>query len=151
MSIGRIVRGSACLLAGLLLGGSMASAKGLSRKAKAPAALVEVEGKLLEYEEEHAWCTYKPGAVVHGVGESPWARFRVSGPTIQAGRSFGVLLKCGTRKDLLPALRSGLGRNFTLVVPQDFLEGKYSEIEDCSISPVAMRRWMLVEGDSKAR
>ena len=139
-----IVSGGACLLASFLLDGSMASevdAKGLARKAKAPAALVEVVGKLLEYEEEHAWCTYKPGAAVHGAGESPWIRFQVTGPGVRAGRSFGVLFKCGTGKDLLPALRSGVGRNFTLVVPQDFLEGKSSEIEDCSIDPIAMKQW----------
>ena len=151
MAIDRILRSSACLLAGLLLGGSMASAKGLARKAKAPAALVEVEGKLLEYEEEHAWCTYRSGAAMHGAGESPWIRFQVTGPTVKSGRSFGVLFKCGTRKDLLPELRSGVGRNFTIVVPQDFLEGKYSEIEDCSIDPTAMKRWRPLEGDSKAR
>ena len=80
MGIGRIVRGSAWLLAALLVGGSMASAKGQARNAKAPAALVEVEGKLLEYEEGHRWCTYERGAAVHGIGKSPWARFRETIP-----------------------------------------------------------------------
>ena len=113
--------------------------------------MVEIQGKLLESEEKHPWCTYKPGVAIHGMGESPWGRFKVTSPTVYAGRSFGVLLKCSNREDFLRAMRSGAGRLFVLVVPDDFLQGKYSEIEDCSIDSTAMKRWRLVEANSESR
>jgi hypothetical protein len=151
MGMPRSVCASAWVIAGLLFGGPHAHAKGLARKAKPSSALVEIEGQLLEYEESHPWCTYKPGVAIHGMGESPWGRFKVEVPTPYAGRSFGVLLKCNTRKELLQSLRLGAGHRFILVLPQDFLKGNYKEIEDCAIDSNAMKRWRLVETDSGAR
>lgn len=147
----RTVRASIWVIVGLLLGGSLASAKGRVRKGKPAAPLVEVEGKLLEYEEKHFWCTYSPGASIHGEGESPWGRFSLTGPANHAGRSFGVLLKCNGRPDLLQALQSGVGRVFVLVLPEDFLQGKYKEIEDCTIDSNAMKRWRAADAASEVR
>jgi hypothetical protein len=151
MDMPRTVFASTWVIAGLLLGGSLASATGTAGNAKTQASLVEVEAKLLEYEERHPWCTYPQGEAVHGMGESPWARFKVAKPAVHDGRAFGVLFKCGERKDLLRMLRSGTGRMFVLVLPADFLQGKYSEIEDCSIDSTAMNRWRSASVASEAR
>ena len=139
------------VIGGLLLGGALASAEGEARTSEPGAALVEVEAKLVKYAQRHPWCTYKPGAAIHGIGRSPWGRFKVTGPANHAGRSFGVLLKCTDRKDLLRKLRSGVGRQFVLVLPQDLLHGKYSEFEDCSIDSTALKRWKPVEAAPEAR
>ena len=151
MGTQRTVFSIALVIGGLLLGGSLTGAEGVARTSKPGAALVEVKAKLVKYEEKRPWCTYKPGAAIHGMGKSPWRRFKITSPANHAGRSFGVLLKCTDRKDLLRNLRSGVGRQFALVVPRDFLHGKYSEIEDCSIDSTAMKRWKPVEADSQAR
>lgn len=139
--IGNFLLVSVWVVGGLLLGGTLASAKGVTRKQGPGVAMVEVEGELLEYQEKHRWCTYRPGARIHGMGATPWGRFKVTSPPRHAGRSFGVLLKCSDREDLLRTLRSGTGRLFVLVLPRDFLQGKYAEIEDCSIDSTAMKRW----------
>jgi hypothetical protein len=147
----RTLLASAWVIAGLLVGGSLARATSTVGHAKTRAPVVEVEAKLLEYEERHPWCTYPLGEAVHGMGESPWARFKITKPTVLDGRAFGVLFKCGERKDLLRALRSGTGRVFVLVLPEDFLQGKYSEIEDCSIDSTALNRWRSASAASEAR
>jgi hypothetical protein len=146
----RSVRASVWVVVGVITSGSLARGNGAAGRARPEPAPVEVEGKLLEYQEKHAWCTYKPGAAAHSMGKSPWARFEVT-TSSHAGRSFGVLLKCGAREDLLRALRAGTGRRFVLVLPKDFLQGKYSEIEDCFIESAAMKRWRPVGVDSESR
>jgi hypothetical protein len=151
MDMPRIARTIAWVIAGGVLGCSLATAKGVAPKERPGAALVEVEGKLLEYQEKHPWCTYAPGAETHAMGESPWGRFEITSPALHAGRSFGVLFTCSGQEGLLRALRSGAGHLFVLVVPQDFLQGKYSELEDCSIDSTAMKRWKPAAADSKAR
>jgi hypothetical protein len=151
MDMPRIRVVGAWLIAGLLLGGPLAIAASSSGHAKTRVAAVEVEATLLEYEEKHPWCTYPQGEAVHGIGESPWARFKVTKPAVHVGRAFGVLFKCGERKDFLRALRSGTGRTFSLVLPEDFLQGKYSEIEDCSLDSTAMNRWKSASAASEAR
>jgi len=95
----------------------------------------------------HQKCAYKPGASVSGEGEAPWGRFEVASSTY-AGRSFGVLLKCNHREDLLRALRSGAETLFVLVLPQDFLQGKYREIEDCVVDSTAMKGWRPIQPDA---
>lgn len=150
MAVGRVARGSAFAIAGLLLGGSLASAKELVRKGKPVVASIEVSARLVEHEEHHFWCTYEPGATIHGQGTSPRARFEVTSPPRYAGRSFAVLFMCAERKDLLPALRSGTGSSFLLVLPQDFLDGKYTEIDDCSVASAAMKRWQPLRANPKA-
>jgi hypothetical protein len=57
------------MLFGLLLPISFASTKEAKIARKAPAVLVEVEGKLLTFQEEHTECTYEPGASIHGLFE----------------------------------------------------------------------------------
>lgn len=147
----RTARVRPLLILGLLLSGSWASAKGHARKGKPAVALVEVEAKLLEYEQAHFWCTYPKGASAHGLGESPWGRFRVTAPANHVGRAFGVLLKCSDRPELQRALRTGVGGVFVLFLPQDFLDGKFSEIEDCVIDSTAMKRWRAADAAPGAR
>jgi hypothetical protein len=152
MGMSRTVLTCTSVIVGVFWAGSLASAKSNAGKARTGAASVEVEGHLLEYEERHPWCTYKPGAAVHGMGESPWARFKVTKPAVHEGRAFGVLFKCGQREDLLRTMRTrGTGGRFVLVLPADFLQGKFSELEDCSIEASAMKRWRPAGAASEAR
>ena len=62
-------------------------------------------------------------------------------------------LRCAVQvhrsKGLLRTLRTGTGRQFILVLPQDFLKEKYSDIEDCSIDTAAMKRWRLAKPNSE--
>ena len=144
----RSIRASVCVLAGLISIGVLAKASGAAARKKPDSAPVEVEGDLLEYQEKRTWCTYKPGASVHAMGKSPWARFKITTPSY-AGRSFGVLFKCGVREDLLRALRGGTGHRFILALPKDFLQGKDSEIEVCFLD--SEEKWRLVGPDSDSR
>ena len=108
-----------------------------------PKALVEVNVRLLEYVERHFWCDYDPSHPTEpqGMGKAPWGRFEVTSPAAQAGRKFGVLFKCKLNKALIPSLRSGVGQSFVLVLPQDFLAGSYSKLEDCSLDSEVAKRW----------
>lgn len=111
---------------------------------KASAVLVEVEAKLLTFQEEHTECTYKPGASIHGLFESPpQARFVIVAPKIYDGRTFNVVFKCNLRKGMLGALESGRDHVFRLVLPRDFLKNADSRIEDCTIGKKGMARWQL--------
>jgi hypothetical protein len=134
----------AWLIAGLLFGAPV-SATDVEREQEPGEATVEVEARLLAYEAKRRWCTYRPGAAIHGMGWSPWGRFEVTGPSRHAGRSFGVLFKCSDREGLLRTLPSGTGRRFVLVLPRDFVERKYSQIEDCSLDPAVLERWRPAE------
>ena len=146
-----IIHTGVVLLLGFLVLDLPANAKGVAQETKALPVLVEVEGKLLEYEEKYIWCNYEDGASTHGLFESPWARFEITGPGLYAGRTFGVIFECNKPKDFLPTLQSGKGRLFVLVLPQDFLRGRYSRIEDCTIDAAAITRWRAVEGVGRAR
>jgi hypothetical protein len=146
----RTVLLSALVIASFILTGSLASAKGAARKARPGAALEEIEVRLLGYEDKHRWCTYHPRIRAYASGASPFGRFEATSPTYP-GRTFGVLLKCTDRMDLLRTLRTGAGRLFVLVLPQHFLRGKYSQIEDCSIDAAVMKRWRPAEADSDAQ
>ena len=130
----------------LMLGWRPAMAKDLPKAAPTPKSLVEVQGRLLDYEDNHPWCSYGQSAAMqaHGLGRSPWGRFELDSPSAYAGRTFEVLFKCGYGRSLGPALRSGVGRAFTLVLPEDFLLGTYSRIEDCDVGSAVAKRWRPV-------
>jgi hypothetical protein len=140
------------MLIGLLLPVSFASAKEAKMARKAPTVLVEVEGKLLTFQEEHTECTYQPGAEIHGMFESPpQARFVIISPKIYSGHAFDVVFKCDVRKGVLAAMESGRDRVFRLALPSDFLRNFDSRIEDCTIGKKGMARWRLQEQDERVK
>ena len=57
----------------LMLGWRIAMAKDQPKAAPAPKAPVEVHGILLDYEDNHPWCSYDETASMqtHGLGRSP--------------------------------------------------------------------------------
>ncbi len=118
----------------------------IAKDAAKPAkkTMVEVQGRLVEYDEHRFWCTYHEGAEIHGEGTSPWARFELTTPAWYAGRKIGVWFKCGYHPPMITSLRSGVGQAFQLVLPQDFLAGKYGSIEDCDVGPAVAARWRLI-------
>jgi hypothetical protein len=133
------------ILSSLLVGSPAAVAKNPSNTTSDQKSLVEVRGRLLHYEDDHPWFVGGPDAALQGRGKAPLGRFEVSSPAAYARRTFEVLLKCKQNGALVPALRSGVGRSFVLVLPRDFLRGTYSRIEDCSVDPAATRRWRLAK------
>jgi hypothetical protein len=137
---------AAWLLSGLLMGCSSATVKTPSTATPGQNSLIEVEGRLLAYEDEHFWCTYEEGAPMqaHDLGESPWGRLEITSPAARAGRTFEVLFKCGFNSTLVSALRTGVGSSFILILPEDFLLGTYSSIEDCDVAPAVAKRWRPV-------
>jgi hypothetical protein len=131
---------------------SLANAKEAKIARNAPAVLVEVEGKLLTFQEEHTECTYEPGASTHGLFESPpQARFVVIGPKVYAGRTFDVVFKCDMRKGILATMGSGRDRVFKLALPRDFLKNADSRIENCTIGKKGMARWRLLDRDASVQ
>jgi hypothetical protein len=113
-------------------------------KSKAPAALVEVEGNLVDFEEGSLSCTYQPGASTHGMFESPpLARFELTSPKAYVGRTLYVLLRCDKARGLHSTLKSGKDRLFRLVLPRALLEGSSARIEECNVGAATMNRWRL--------
>jgi hypothetical protein len=152
MSKRKISGAGVVMLFGLLLPISPANGKEAKVAKKAPTVLVEVEGKLLAFQEEHTECTYKPGASIHGLFESPpEARFTIISPKAYDGRTFDVVFKCDMRKGIPAALESGRDRVFRLVLPRDFLKNADPRIEDCTIGKKGMARWRLQNRDERVQ
>jgi hypothetical protein len=105
---------------------------------------VEVEGRLLEYEAKRFWCDYDRGASMHSEGTAPWGRFQLTRPAVHAGRTFEVWFKCGYSPALVPASGRRAAELFVLALPEDFLVGSYSSIEDCDVGPAVAARWRLI-------
>lgn len=103
--------------------------------------MVRCECTILEVDFEYLYCDYDD--VSEGsdssLGSYPWLRVKISFPEEFEGKEFEIIFESGISKTNLKLIEEK-NENCSIDLPKDFLEGKFSRIDDSSIENFLVKK-----------
>lgn len=92
---------------------------------------VKCRGTLAVYEQDHPW--FEDSSAGHDDGRAPLASFVLTEPLAYADRTLDILFKDAAANAISPPAKADIGRSFTFEIPEEFLTGKHTSIDNATV------------------